>query len=203
MHDPLAAARSLKSTDEARRHYQRWAQHYDRDVFERSHVIGTDTIADLFAAHLSNRTASVIDLGCGTGAAGRRLQSHGFDNVDGVDLSPEMLAIARRTGAYRTVEVTDLNAEFVLPRLAYDASICAGTFIDGHVGPDAVPRMTAFLAPDAIVGWVIAAPLWPTFEPVITAAGFETLHCSQEPVRRNGPVEATMLVARFARSFRY
>jgi SAM-dependent methyltransferase len=201
--DPIAAARSIQTVDEARAHYRRWARSYDHDVFEHSQVIGTDTIADLLAAHLSDRTASVIDLGCGTGAAGRRLQSHGFQNIDGVDLSPEMLAVARSTGAYRSLEVTDLNTAFLLPHPAYAASICAGTFVDGHVGPSAVPLVTAFLMPDAIVGWVIAAPLWSAFEPVIASAGFETVHCSQQPVRRDGPIEATMLIARFAGSCAY
>src|SRR5437867_10522742 len=40
------------------------------------------------------------DLGCGTGRTGAWLRTHGVARIDGIDLTPEMLAIARGRGIY-------------------------------------------------------------------------------------------------------
>jgi predicted TPR repeat methyltransferase len=197
--DPLAAARSVGTVDALRSLYRDWAADYDRDVFESAGVIGTDTIARLFAEHVTDRNVSILDLGCGTGAAGTALRSMGFTTIDGVDISPEMLAVAASKGGYRNLAEADLNSSFVLPAAPYDVSICAGTFVHGHVGPEALAPITAALADGATVAWVIAADQWPRFEPVLTSRSFDVLHQSIECVRRDGPAEAIMFVAQFSR----
>ena len=101
--DRIARARSITSADEAAAVYRDWAASYDEDVFDRLGFIGSARIAELLVAHLPDRSASVLDLGCGTGAVGVRLAELGVTTIDGVDLSPEMLTIAARTGAYRTL----------------------------------------------------------------------------------------------------
>src|SRR5215471_15196714 len=53
----------------------------------------------------------VIDLGCGSGLWARRLANAGFD-VLGIDLSPHMIALARRRvpqGAFRTASFVDVD----------------------------------------------------------------------------------------------
>ena len=106
----IARARSITSAGEAAAVYRDWAASYDDDVFGRLGFTGSARIAELLVAHLPDRSAPVLDLGCGTGAVGVRLAELGVTTIDGVDLSPEMLAIAERTGAYRTLSVADLTA---------------------------------------------------------------------------------------------
>jgi hypothetical protein len=104
--------------------------------------------------------------------------------------------VAAGTGAYRRLEVGDLND---LPNdlnATYAASVSAGTFTSGHVGPSTVPRLLELLRPDGVVAWVIAAAVWPQFEPVLAAMGLEVMHDAVEPIRRDGPPEAVMFVAR-------
>jgi trans-aconitate methyltransferase len=197
--DALGVARSLGSIDEVRSLYRDWAVDYDRDVFESAGVIGTDTIARLLAEYVEDRTVSIIDLGCGTGAAASVLRSNGFAAIDGVDISPEMLGVASLKGVYRHLAEVDLNASFVLPTAPYGASISAGTFVHGHVGPAAVEPIIANLSDGATVAWVIAADQWSNFERVLLVPQFEVLHQSLEPVRRDGPAEAVMFVARLWR----
>jgi predicted TPR repeat methyltransferase len=172
--------------------YRDWAVHYDLDVFGTLCFIGTDRIVDLLAEHVPDRESAVLDLGCGTGAAGVRLQSLGFRVVDGVDISPDMLAIAATKGAYRALIEADLERPLAVPDAAYDAAVSAGTFTSGHVGPAAVPGIVRVLRPGAIVAWVVGP--WEAFAPV--TAGWEILHAALEPIRRGGEPEATMLVAR-------
>jgi predicted TPR repeat methyltransferase len=49
----------------------------------------------------------VLDLGCGTGLMGRALEGR-FDRIEGVDLSPKMLAKAKKTHLYDALHETDL-----------------------------------------------------------------------------------------------
>jgi hypothetical protein len=54
------------------------------------------------------------------------------------------------------------------------------------------------LRPGGLVAWVIAAELWPRFEPVLATNALEVLHQAIEPIRRDAPPEAVMFVARLS-----
>jgi predicted TPR repeat methyltransferase len=193
--DRVSRARSLQTPAEAVDLYRDWASEYDHDVFDVMGFIGTQRIADLLAEHQPDRGASVIDLGCGTGVAGVRLAEHGFATIDGVDISPEMLTVADERGAYRRVFVADLNETLLLDD-RYAGSVSAGTFTSGHVGAGAVASIAAVLEPGAIVAWVVAESMWPSFEVAMGEIGFEMLHVALEPIRRDAAPEAMMIVAR-------
>jgi SAM-dependent methyltransferase len=194
--DSVARARSLSGVDEAARFYGEWAASYDDDVFGRLGVIGSARIAELLAGVLVDRRQPVVDLGCGTGAVGARLAELGVTTVDGVDVSPEMLAVAASTGAYRRVTVADLNDPPTELDRSYAAAISAGTFTSGHVGPAAVPRLLGLLRPGGVIAWVIGSTVWHGFQPVLATNEFDVLHHALEPIRRDGPPEAVMFVAR-------
>ena len=193
--DRVTRARSMQTPDDAVRLYDSWAADYDHDVFEVMGFVGTDRIADLLAAHAPDRDQPVIDLGCGTGAAGVRLAHHGFGSIDGVDISPAILDAAALLGVYRHLFTADLTQSLTIDR-RYGASISAGTFTTGHVGADAIPSLVTLLQPGAVVAWVIAEPLWPSFQQNMEQHGLSMVHVALEPVRRNGPPESMMVVAR-------
>jgi predicted TPR repeat methyltransferase len=182
--DPIARARSLGS--------------YDLDVFETLGFTGSGRIADLLAQYVPNRSTEVIDLGCGTGAVGVRLAALGFERFDGIDLSPEMLAIARAKAVYRSLTTMDLTKP-IAPTHRYGAAVSAGTFTSGHVGPSALAEIAKLLAPSAVVAWVIASGVWPSFEPALADTGFEIVHQSLEAIRTDGQPEAVMLIGRHYR----
>jgi predicted TPR repeat methyltransferase len=194
-------ARSLASPDEAKSLYRDWARRYDGDVYGDIKVTGTARIAALLGSHLSDRSASIIDLGCGTGAAGAELKRAGFAHIDGLDLSPEMLAVARSKAIYRHLVAADLLAPLAIADDAYDAAISAGTFTTGHVGAAAIPDVIRIVRPRGLIACVIAHSFWQAggFETtirVLTEAGrLRILHDSLEPVRQDGPPEGHFLVA--------
>jgi hypothetical protein len=47
-----------------------------------------------------------------------------------------------------------------------------------------------------MVAWVIAEPVWPSFQQTMEQQGLRMVHVALEPVRRNGPPESMMVVAR-------
>jgi predicted TPR repeat methyltransferase len=195
--DPIARARSLASVQENEALYREWAATYDRDVFDTLGFTGSDRIADLLASYVPRRSTEVMDLGCGTGAVGLRLAAHRFERIDGVDLSPEMLDIARAKGVYRSLTTMDLT-EPIMPTHRYGSAISAGTFTSGHVGPLAIAEIVKLLTPGAVVAWVIASTVWASFEQVLVDNGIEILHQSVEAIRAGGSPEAVMLVGRLA-----
>jgi predicted TPR repeat methyltransferase len=51
-----------------------------------------------------------VDLGCGTGRVGAWLREKGVESIDGVDVTPEMLAIARSRSVYDRLIEADVTS---------------------------------------------------------------------------------------------
>jgi len=198
----LRRARSLSSSGEAIGFYRDWAADYDRDVYERLGFTGTDRVAALLAEHMPERDRPVVDLGCGTGRLGAALGAQGFRTVDGLDLSPEMLAVAEAGRIYHETIAADLLAPLPVPADQYAAAASAGTFTTGHVDASALPEMLRILAPGGTLAFVVAEAFWETggfgaeLGRMQDAGRLVRLHRSLEPVRRNGPAESWFLVYR-------
>ena len=78
--------------------------------FANTYYLAYRDLPALLAEHVTGPTA--LDFGCGTGRSTRFLRNLGF-NVTGVDISEDMLRIARATdpsGDYRLVPGDDLSA---------------------------------------------------------------------------------------------
>ena len=70
------------------------------------------------------------DLGCGTGRTGEWLRERGVAAVDGVDLTPEMLARARERGVFAELRIADVR-DSGLPAAAYD--LVTTCLVDEHL----------------------------------------------------------------------
>ena len=58
--------------------------------------------------------AHVLDAACGSGLTGAALRDLGYAHIDGIDISPALLDLAERTGAYERLQRVDMQA-FPLP----------------------------------------------------------------------------------------
>lgn len=196
----IERARRLASPAEAQALYREWALSYDHDVYDEIKVTGTARIAALLGAHLSDRSAAVIDLGCGTGAAGAELKRLGFAQIDGLDVSPDMLDVARSKAIYRNLLAADLLAPLAISDGAYDAAISAGTFTTGHVGASALPEIIRIVRPQGLIACVVGNGFWQAggfeaaFQELANAGRVRVRHDTLEPVRRDGPPEGRFLV---------
>ena len=195
----LLRARAITGTDDARSVYAQWAASYDRDVFSTLKVTGTDTIADLVCEHTADiHSARVLDAGCGTGAVAARLKAHGFDLIDGVDLSPEMLKIAEAKQLYQTLIEADLNQPLDLPHSPYTAIVSAGTFTTGHVGAEGFHNLFVHVHRDGLMACVIANPVWQhdRFDALIDNLPVDVVANRIEATIPDGEPDAHMLVLR-------
>jgi len=111
-------------TVDVRSGYGEWVDSYE------------DTVQDAMDIELLERLESVdwsgevADLGCGTGRTGAWLAQRGVDAIDGVDLTPEMLARARERGVYRELAEADVAASG-LAGDAYDLVVTS--LVDEHL----------------------------------------------------------------------
>jgi SAM-dependent methyltransferase len=109
----------------AREGYDRWAATYE------------DTVEDAMDVALLERVGvdwsevgGAADLGCGTGRTGAWLAGRGVGEIDGVDLSPGMLAAARGRGVYRSLAEAEVG-DSGLAAGAYDLVVAC--LVDEHL----------------------------------------------------------------------
>jgi predicted TPR repeat methyltransferase len=80
--------------------YAAWAATYETEIQDNGYATPA-RCARALLRHTANTAAPVLDYGCGTGLSGLALRMAGFETLDGVDISPEMLAQAEAKGMYR------------------------------------------------------------------------------------------------------
>ena len=102
----LDKAYELPENGDSRRLYAAWAASYEAELTANGYAT-PDRIAKALAGIVTDRTAPVLDYGCGTGLSGAALTRAGFTTLDGIDVTPEMLEIARGKGLYRSLTLAD------------------------------------------------------------------------------------------------
>lgn len=168
----LSKIYGAKSPEEVRRLYADWAASYDDEIAEAGYATPARVAAALRAAG-ADPGEPILDFGCGTGISGAALKSAGFRVIDGLDVTPEMLALAEATGLYR--RLATIGAQEAPP--AVYATIAA----IGVIGPGAAPlavldRLVAALPEGGLLGFsfndhALSEPAYAAAVPALAAAG--------------------------------
>ncbi len=66
------------ATDDQRAVYRQWADSYDEELIEEFGYIAPQEAVNAFVRRVPDRTAPVLDMGCGTGLAGKLLDQAGY-----------------------------------------------------------------------------------------------------------------------------
>lgn len=155
----LNEAYSVKTPEDNRRLYAKWASTYESEFVEKKQYRYPKAIAEVFHEMVPVDVLHVVDVGTGTGLTGTYLVAHRPEiTIDGIDISPEMLGQAKektRPGGhfvYRELFERDLTKEVLLTRDPYDALICSGTFTHGHLGPESIENLIALVRHG---GWLV------------------------------------------------
>ena len=127
--------------------YDEWSQTYEQDLVGNLGYTGHLIAARALAEFAPDKTASIIDIGCGTGLVGQTLKALDYGHIDGIDFSEEMLNVARPKAIYQRLVSGDLMKKTVIETNAYQAAVCAGSFAPGHLGPECYPEIIRLVAP--------------------------------------------------------
>lgn len=123
----------LDSINATQNFYSDWAKTYDAEIIENGYA-SPQRCADALAQFSNNKSAKLLDIGCGTGLSGEILSNTGFSNIDGCDINPDMLNIAKSRGVYQTLWLSDVDNPFPFEIGKYQAISAIGV-----IGAGAAP----------------------------------------------------------------
>ncbi len=151
--------------------------------FANTYYLAFRDLPEILSAHVTGQRA--LDFGCGTGRSTRVLRKLGFD-VTGVDISEDMLRIARTTdpsGDYRLVPGDDLN-QFAAS--SFDLALCAFPIdnVRGEMKARIFRDLRRLLAPAGTIINLVSSPEIYTHE----WASFTTKDFPENAVARSGDI---------------
>lgn len=90
--------------------YNKLAEYYDRLYLKKDYKKECNFLKNVFR-HCKINPKTILDVGCGTGTHCSNLSDMGY-SVHGVDISPEMIAIAKAkypNGSFDVVDIREMN----------------------------------------------------------------------------------------------
>lgn len=145
-----------RTTEETRAIYNSWAPNYEEDMTLQKYK------APSIMAHFINqeqqikKDAVILDVGCGTGLLGVQLKDLGYNYIDALDYSEEMMSEAKKKSIYKRhfLEKVAKNNKLTLKDAEYDVVALCGCLMPGHIMPDALPELARLLKPNGRLMWI-------------------------------------------------
>jgi len=134
---PTLAARGT-SVEENRKLYDEWAPKYEADTRSWGYNM-PEKVAEAVKEAVQDGAVEgleVLDAGMGDGLSGKAMSEAGFKSLVGMDLSPELVKLARKAGIYKQADVADLSKPLTYSDNAFDVVICVGvlTYLEPESG---------------------------------------------------------------------
>ena len=143
--------------------YKKWASIYDKDNDDLLGTVSQPNSVQIFHKHITDKNQKIIDVGCGTGLVGLELKKLGYTHFDGIDISKEMIDIAKDNRGYRSLFIGNLNESLSLESNSYDAALCVGVFTHGHVGPSRLKELTRIIKSQGLVCFTVNEDVYESY----------------------------------------
>ena len=88
---------AARSPDELALAYADWSASYDRETLALGYALPL-VVTGWLARRVPKGDGPILDAGCGTGLSGPYLKALGYDRLEGLDFSSDMLAVAAGRG---------------------------------------------------------------------------------------------------------
>lgn len=155
----LGLVYSAKKPEEVAALYDRWADTYDAEMAAAGYRHPSIALA-LLARHLPRGATPVLDAGCGTGLVGEWLGIVGYPQVEGLDISPGMLARAEQKGAYARLHNLALGGPLPFADGHFAGIVSAGVFTTGHVGAEGLDELIRICRKGGAIVLTVKNTLW-------------------------------------------
>ena len=102
----------------------------------------------IFSAVMGKDALKLLDIGAGTGLVGQKLAARGFTNLEAIDLSPKMLAIAEKKNLYQKLvcdSVYNWRKHFDVGQ--FDIALSCSVFTPGQLKPNAFDEIICLVKP--------------------------------------------------------
>jgi predicted TPR repeat methyltransferase len=166
---------SADTPDKAEAAYDGWASKYDADLMAMGYRLPW-----LFAAavlrHVPFGTGPILDAGCGTGLQVEPLHLLGWRGFTGVDLSTEMMEVARSKGLYDDLRQVELGTTLPFETDHFAATFCVGTMTPGHAPIETLDELIRVTRPGGFVAFSLRhdegqIPRYLSYPETLIAAG--------------------------------
>jgi SAM-dependent methyltransferase len=139
-------ATSAKSNQEIVEIYAGWAEDYERRILGNGYSTPA-VAAGLVGRYVVPQEGSIFDAGAGSGLMGAVLAPLGYKDLVGIDVSPEMLELARSKGVYKDLREMALGGRLDFPDDAFAAVVSTGVFAAGHAPPESFDNLIRITKP--------------------------------------------------------
>jgi predicted TPR repeat methyltransferase len=179
----LGAVYDAKAPDEIAAVYDKWAETYEAEMRAAGYRHPSVALA-LLARHLPAGAGPILDAGAGTGLVGEWLAIIGYPDLEALDISGGMLAVAERKGVYRALHKLALGGDLPFADGSFAAVLSAGVFTTGHVGAEALDALIRITRPGGVLVITVKDTVW--------HGGFEAAVEALEAAGRAALIEQTL-----------
>ena len=130
--------------------YDEWARDYDQQIWASGNPY-IAIAAGLVGRLLPEYDARILDAGCGTGNMAQILHQMGYRQIEGLDPSAGMLAIAQNKQIYQRLHQLYLDSSIDLPDASFDAVVAAGVLTHGHAPAESLDGILDLLRDQGVV----------------------------------------------------
>ncbi len=155
----LGAVYDAGGGDEVARLYDRWAETYDAEMATAGYRHPSICLG-LLTRYLPKGAAPLLDAGAGTGLIGEWLGILGYPDVEGLDISAGMLAVAAKKNVYSALHKLALGSDLPFADDHFAGVISAGVFTTGHVGAEGLDELVRICRPGGVVVLTVKNALW-------------------------------------------
>jgi len=136
-------------TNDSRELYASWASTYDNEVQKNGYVT-PERVAKALKDIVTNQSEVILDYGCGTGLSGFALQAVGFTNIDGLDVSQEMITLAEKKSIYKKLTVFDPSTKIPVHADQYKIITAIGVIGAGAAPLEVFDNLFSLLPPSGL-----------------------------------------------------
>jgi predicted TPR repeat methyltransferase len=129
--EALDSVYSAASPDALAKAYADWAATYDSETAALGYLLPFLIVAWV-TRYVPIGQGPLLDAGCGSGLTGPQLKALGYRDIAGLDLSDEMLKIAKGRDSYVELKQATLGEHLPWPDRHFRAFFSTGVFTIGH-----------------------------------------------------------------------
>jgi SAM-dependent methyltransferase len=155
----LGAVYDASRPEEVAKLYDGWADTYDAEMAAAGYRHPAICLA-LLARYLPRGAGPLLDAGAGTGLVGQWLGIMGYGQVEALDISPGMLAVAAKRNVYSAFHQLALGGPLPFADGSYAGIVSAGVFTSGHVGVEGLAELLRICRPGGVLVLTVKTTLW-------------------------------------------
>ena len=131
-------------------YYNEWSPKYDQELVNQCNYVAPQKVVTVLSGFVSP-DAKILDAGAGTGLVGEILQQNGYSNLEGIDISAEMLEQAQVKHVYTSLYQKVMGEPLGFPADTFDAITSVGVFTYGHAPSSSFDELIRITKPGGYI----------------------------------------------------